>query len=63
MKKFLIEDEYVNSRLDRWFKRKVFNAPQSFIEKNIRKGHIRVNKKKIKAHIDYKKMILFILVI
>ena len=49
MKKFLIEDEYVNSRLDRWFKRKVFNAPQSFIEKNIRKGHIRVNKKKNKS--------------
>ena len=43
---FLIKDDYVNSRLDRWFRRNVYDVPQSLIEKNIRKGNIKVNKKK-----------------
>ena len=62
MKKFLVEDDFINSRLDRWFKRKIHDVPQSFIEKNLRKGNIKVNKKKIKVHINYKKMTKFILV-
>ena len=46
---FLVEDDFVNSRIDRWFKRKVINIPQSLIEKNIRKGNIKVNNLKIKS--------------
>ena len=46
---FLIKSESVNSRLDRWFKRNVFDVPQSLIEKNIRKGNIKVNNKKEKG--------------
>ena len=46
---FLVEDDFVNSRIDRWFKRKVINVPQSLIEKNIRKGNIKVNNLKIKS--------------
>ena len=47
MKKFfLIKDEFVNSRLDRWFKRNIHDVPQSLIEKNLRKGNIKVNNKK-----------------
>jgi len=50
MKKiFVINDDYVGARLDRWFKKKVCNVPQSLIEKNIRRGNIRVNKKKEKS--------------
>ena len=49
MKKFLIEDDFINTRLDRWFKRKIHDVPQSFIEKNLRKGNIKVNKKKNKS--------------
>ena len=49
MKRFLVEDDFINSRLDRWFKRKILDVPQSFIEKNIRKGNIKVNKKKNKS--------------
>ena len=45
-KTFLIKEDSSNSRLDRWFKRNVFNAPQSLIEKNLRKGNIKVNNKK-----------------
>ena len=49
MKKFLIKEEYINSRLDRWFKKNVFDIPQSLIEKNIRKGNIKINNKKKKS--------------
>ena len=49
MRKFLVDKDYINSRLDKWFKRKVYDAPQSFIEKNIRRGNIKVNKKKNKS--------------
>ena len=45
-KTFIIDDDYNGTRLDRWFKKIVCNVPQSLIEKNIRKGNIRVNKKK-----------------
>ena len=43
---FSIQSDFVNSRLDRWFRRNVCNVPQSLIEKNIRKGNIKVNNKK-----------------
>jgi len=49
MKKFLVEGDFINTRLDRWFKRKIHDVPQSFIEKNLRKGNIKVNKKKNKS--------------
>ena len=45
----LIKKEDVNSRLDRWFKRNITNVPQSLIEKNIRKGNIKVNDIKRKS--------------
>ena len=42
MKKiFLVKYDYINSRLDRWFKKNVCDVPQSLIEKNIRKGNIK----------------------
>jgi len=50
MKKiFYIKEDSVNSRLDRWFRRNVCDIPQSLIEKNIRKGKIKVNNKKQKS--------------
>ena len=56
MKKiFIIDDEYSGSRLDRWFKRKVCEVPQSLIEKNIRKGNIKVNNNKEKSSYRIKK--------
>ena len=49
MKKiYTIDDNYVDTRLDRWFKKVIEHAPQSFIEKNLRKGNIKVNNKKVK---------------
>ena len=47
MKKvFSVKYDFVNARLDRWFRRNVCEVPQSLIEKNIRKGKIKVNNKK-----------------
>ena len=51
MKKiFSVKYDFVNARLDRWFRRNVCEAPQSLIEKNIRKGKIKVNNKKKKSY-------------
>ena len=46
---FVIDEKDANSRLDRWFKRVIFDVPQSLIEKNIRKGNIKVNSIKEKG--------------
>ncbi len=46
---FQVEDEFINTRLDRWLKAKVYKFSQSFIEKSIRGGRIKVNNKKIKS--------------
>jgi 23S rRNA pseudouridine955/2504/2580 synthase len=48
-KDFLINDDFINTRLDRWLRRNIGDVPQSFIEKNIRKGKIKINKKKKKC--------------
>ncbi len=52
---YSIKEEFINSRLDRWFKRNISNVPQSFIEKNVRKGNIKVNNKKEKCSYKLKK--------
>jgi len=44
-----------DTRVDRWLKRQFSSLSQSFIEKNLRKGIITANNKKIKA--NYKVMI------
>jgi len=50
MKKiYQVPEDFYNSRLDRWFRKNICEAPQSLIEKNIRKGYIKVNNKKIKS--------------
>ena len=46
---FSVKNDFVNTRLDRWFRRNVCEVPQSLIEKNIRKGKIKVNNKKKKS--------------
>ena len=46
---FSVKNDFVNARLDKWFKRNVCEVPQSLIEKIIRKGKIKVNNKKKKS--------------
>ena len=46
---FSVKNDFVNARLDRWFRRNVCEVPQSLIEKSIRKGKVKVNNKKKKS--------------
>ena len=39
-KSFLISDDSINSRLDRWLRRNICEIPQSLIERSLRKGKI-----------------------
>ena len=44
MKKILnVTEDYHDMRIDRWVKKKIFNVPQSLIEKSLRQGKIKVN--------------------
>ena len=46
---FTVDDEFNDSRLDKWFVNKVIRLPHSLIEKIIRQNKIKVNKKKTKS--------------
>ena len=48
-KKYKVNNDFHNSRLDRWFKNNVIDLPQSLIQKILRKNKIKVNRKKIKS--------------
>ncbi len=48
-KSFIVDDEYNDSRLDKWFKNKILSLPHSLIQKIIRQNKIKVNKKKTKS--------------
>ena len=48
--KYNVSNDEDNIRIDRWLRRKFSKLPQSFFEKKLRKGLIRLNKKIIKAN-------------
>ena len=47
-----IDKSSIDLRIDRWIKINLNKIPQSLIEKDLRKGKIKVNKKKLKVHIN-----------
>ena len=50
MKKSYIVDSTCNDmRIDRWIRLQIGNIPQSLIEKSLRSGNIKINRKKIKS--------------
>ena len=50
MKKTYIVDSTCNDmRVDRWIRYNIGKIPQSLIEKNLRSGKIKLNKKKVKS--------------
>ena len=50
MKKILnVTEDYHDMRIDRWVKKKIFNVPQSLIEKSLRQGKIKVNNLIVKS--------------
>ena len=55
MNKFFVVDTTCNNmRLDRFLRNKLGKIPQGLIEKNLRSGKIRLNKKKVKSSIKLK---------
>ena len=48
-KSYIIDKSSIGIRIDKWIKNNLGKIPQSLIEKNIRKGNIKLNKKKIKS--------------
>ena len=49
IKSFIVDSTCDNMRLDRWLRDKLGQIPQSLIERNLRSGKIKVNKKKTKS--------------
>jgi len=48
-KSYTVDDDYHDSRLDKWFKNKIINLPHSLLEKILRQNKIKVNKKRTKS--------------
>ena len=54
IKNFVVESTCNDMRLDRWLRNKLGKIPQSLIEKNLRLGKIKINKKKVKSSFKVK---------
>ncbi len=48
-KSYTVDDDYNDSRLDKWFKNNIINLPHSLLEKILRQNKVKVNKKKTKS--------------
>ena len=48
-KSFSVESTFNDMRIDRWIRNNLGNIPQGLIEKSLRSGKIKLNKKKIKS--------------
>ena len=49
-KLFTVNNDYHDSRFDKWFKKNVIDVPHSLIEKIIRQNKVKVNKKSNCTH-------------
>ena len=54
IKSLVVDSTYNNMRLDRFLRNKLGNLPQGLIEKNLRSGKIKLNRKKTKSSIKVK---------
>jgi len=54
IKSFIVDQSCNDMRIDRWLRNKLGKIPQSLIEKNLRSGKIKLNKKKIKSSFKVK---------
>jgi len=48
-KSYIVDSSYKGTRIDKWIRNKLGQVPQGLIEKNLRKGKIKLNQKKIKS--------------
>ena len=54
IKRYIVDSTCNNMRFDRWFRNKLGKIPQGLIEKNLRTGKIKINKKKVKSSFKVK---------
>ena len=54
IKSFIVDETYNDMRIDRWIRNKLGKIPQSLIEKSLRSGKIKINKKKVKSSFKIK---------
>ena len=54
LKSFIVDSTCNDMRLDRWLRRNIGNIPQSLIEKFLRSGKVKINKKKVKSSFKVK---------
>tara|TARA_B100001093_G_scaffold501922_1_gene554217 strand:+ start:573 stop:1490 length:918 start_codon:yes stop_codon:yes gene_type:complete len=54
IKSFIVDSTCNDMRLDRWLRNKIGKFPQSLIEKTLRAGKIKINKKKVKSSFKIK---------
>ena len=54
IKSFIVDSTYNNMRVDRWLRHNIGNLPQSLIEKFLRAGKVKINKKKVKSSFKVK---------
>ena len=54
VKSYIVDSTYNSMRLDRWLRNKIGKIPQSLIEKFLRSGKIKINKKKVKSSFKVK---------
>ena len=62
-KSYIVDSTCSNMRIDRLIRDFLGKMPQSLIEKNLRAGKIKLNKKKVKSSYKEKKMIKLIYLI
>ena len=48
-KSYTVDHSYIGIRIDKWIRNYLGNVPQGLIEKSLRSGKIKLNKKKIKS--------------
>ena len=48
-KSYIVDSSYKGVRIDKWIRNNLGKVPQGLIEKNLRRGKIKLNKKKIKS--------------
>ncbi len=48
-KSYTVDSKSNNMRIDRWIRNNIIKVPQSLIEKSLRNGKIKLNKKKVKS--------------
>ena len=49
VKSYIVDTTCNNMRIDRWIRNTIGRIPQGLIEKSLRSGKIKINKKKVKS--------------